>query len=238
MTTSRSFLFGTVSFLYPFQTRVRNNQCFSELLCTGQYKYGVGTGPSEVGSCHHSRSRSSAAEGGRVSIPGEELGMNRIRSRGQPARGDPPAGVLGEVLTSPHCKKRNVLEALHKVSELDRSCGTKQAVERSGLLWFRLWTVADCCSPDCEQLADCCGSDCGELADCCGSDCGQLRTAVVQTVNSWRTAVVQTVDSWRTAVVQTVNSWRTVEIAVPYSAGISGLTEGLLASLEGLAPWS
>jgi hypothetical protein len=90
---------------------------------------------------HHSRERSPAAEGGRVSRHGEELEMNRIRSPKQPARGDPPARVLGEVLTSPHCKKLNVLEALHKVSELDRSCGTTQAVERSGLLWFRLWTV-------------------------------------------------------------------------------------------------
>jgi hypothetical protein len=37
----------------------------------------------------------------------------------EPTRGDPPAWVLGEVLTTPHRKKLPRYEAYHKASDLD-----------------------------------------------------------------------------------------------------------------------
>jgi len=85
--------------------------------------------------------RSLAAEGGRVSRHGGELGINGISSGGRPAKGDPQTSLLGDVLTSPHCKKKlTCYETLPKVSELDSSFGRTQAVERSGLLWLKIGT--------------------------------------------------------------------------------------------------
>jgi len=88
MTPSRSFRFGTVSLLHPFQTqRARNKQYFREIFFIGKYKYGVGNCPFYVDPCHYSVVRSLAAEGRRISRHGGELGINGKRSRGQPARG-------------------------------------------------------------------------------------------------------------------------------------------------------
>ena len=74
---------------------------FTENIAYGKFFLGL-TGKQvviSVSPCHHCMARTHAADGGSASV------LNN--SRGQPTMGDRPALGLGNMLTTPHRKKKN-----------------------------------------------------------------------------------------------------------------------------------
>jgi hypothetical protein len=57
------------------------------------------------------------------------------KSRGQSTRGSHPTRILGEVLTTPHCKKFLCYTTFHEVSDLAGCCECGN--EPSGSVKFR-----------------------------------------------------------------------------------------------------
>jgi hypothetical protein len=85
-----------------------------------------------VGPCQHSTARPQVAGGGTASNMDGSCEIDRISSRGRPKMYDPSACKQGEILTTAQCKTLPYYEPFYKISDVDWSFGTTQALGGGG----------------------------------------------------------------------------------------------------------